>query len=149
MNLLNDKNTTDNNYDNFNKSKIQDMTEINENIQVFIYEADIDNENTDLLDEYNINNSLKNVIYRNDNPILLINHYYENYTLKELLYICDYYGCSKEIKTKKFNKYEIIEFLVIYEMNEINKNIVNKRKRLWFYLNELKNDKFMKKFIIY
>jgi len=76
-------------------------------------------------------------------------NYRENFTVKELLLICDYYGVAKELKSNKCNKYEIIQFLVIYESNPINSDIVFKRQKLWFYINELKNDKFMKKYVLW
>jgi hypothetical protein len=76
-------------------------------------------------------------------------HYRENYTIKELLLICEYYGFAKELKTNKYNKQQIIEFLVSFENDNINTIIVCKRKQMWFYINELKNDKFMKKFILW
>jgi hypothetical protein len=91
---------------------------------------------------------------------VLINHYNEliipkivyyqtNYTVKELMLICEYYGISKEIKLNKFNKEDLITFLVNYEIDPCNEEIVNKRQNMWFYINELKNDKFMKKFILW
>jgi hypothetical protein len=88
----------------------------------------------------------------NDNDDLIIPqiiNYRENYTVKELLLICDYYGVAKELKANKCNKYEIIQFLVIYESNPINSDIVFKRQNMWFYINELKNDKFMKKYVLW
>ena len=66
-----------------------------------------------------------------------------------MLLICDYYGLAKDLKSNKCNKYEIIEFLVIYEYNPLNSDIVFKRQNLWFYINELKNDKFMKKYVLW
>jgi len=76
-------------------------------------------------------------------------NYKENFTVKELFLICEYYGVAKEIKTNKYNKEEIIQFLVIYESNPDNSDIVFKRQNMWFYMNEIKNDKFMKKYILW
>jgi hypothetical protein len=76
-------------------------------------------------------------------------NYNENYTVKELLLICEYYGISKELKAKKCNKETIIQFLVDFESNVANTEIVFKRQGLWFYMNELKNDKFMKKYVLW
>jgi hypothetical protein len=72
-----------------------------------------------------------------------------NYTVKDLLLICDYYGISKEMKTNKYNKDVIINVLVDFENNQINKNIVLKRQSMWFYITQLKNDKFMKKYVLW
>jgi hypothetical protein len=90
--------------------------------------------------------------FTNENDDLIIPHiinYRENFTVKELLLICDYYGIAKELKSNKCNKCEIIEFLVIFESNPMNSDIVFKRQNLWFYINELKNDKFMKKYVLW
>lgn len=76
-------------------------------------------------------------------------NYHENYTVKELLLICEYYGFVKEIKTNKLNKNEIIEYLVNFEANPLNEIICLKRQTMWFYVNELKNDKFMKKYVLW
>jgi hypothetical protein len=76
-------------------------------------------------------------------------NYHENYTVKELLLICDYYGFAKELKTNKCNKDQIIEILVSFESDLNNSDIVFKRQNMWFYISELKNDKFMKKFLLW
>ena len=76
-------------------------------------------------------------------------NYEINYTVKELLIICEYYGIAKNIRIIKCNKTEIIDILVIYENDIINNYIVVKRKEMWFYINELKNDKFMKKYLLW
>jgi hypothetical protein len=76
-------------------------------------------------------------------------NYNENYTVKELLLICEYYGFAKDLKTNKFNKEQIINFLVSFETDQNNSDIVCKRQNMWFYINELKSDKFMKKFVIW
>lgn len=78
----------------------------------------------------------------------LIN-YNENYTVKELLLICDYYGIAKELKANKCNKDVIIQFLVDFESRPINIELVFKRQNLWFYMDELKKDKFMKKYVLW
>jgi len=76
-------------------------------------------------------------------------NYHENFTVKELLLICDYYGFAKELKTNKCNKDQIIEILVSFESDLNNSDIVFKRQNMWFFINELKNDKFMKKFLLW
>ena len=75
--------------------------------------------------------------------------YAENYNVKELLLICDYYGFAKEIKANKLGKDLLIQCLVDYEMDPLNAVIVEKRRNMWFFINELKNDKFMKKYVLW
>ena len=72
-----------------------------------------------------------------------------NYNIKQLIRICDYYGISKDIKINKLKKNEIINFLLMFEENIMNSEIVYKREQLWYFMSELKNDKYMKKFIIW
>jgi hypothetical protein len=48
----------------------------------------------------------------------------------------------------KNKKEQIIESLVLFENEATHKGVVNKRKSMWFYMNELKKDKFMKKYIM-
>jgi hypothetical protein len=76
-------------------------------------------------------------------------NYNENFTVKELLLICDYYGFAKELKNNKCNKDQIIEILVSFESDLNNSDIVFKRQNMWFYMRELKNDKFMKKYVLW
>ena len=73
---------------------------------------------------------------------------YNAYTLKQLTYICEYYGISKNIK-RKSTRDEITHMIIYFENLSINYLIVNKRKKLWFYLAELKSDKYLKKFIFF
>ena len=124
----------------------------NENISFFLETNNelVDNEN---IDDYlqEINDQIDDQTYNDDDDLVIpqIINYNENYTVKELLLICEYYGISKELKSNKCNKEVIINFLVDFESNCMNTQIVLKRQRLWLYINELKNDKFMKKYVLW
>jgi len=77
-------------------------------------------------------------------------NYNINFTIKQLLIITDYYGLNKIVKSfKKCKKEDIIHLLVEFESLEENSLIVNKRKQLWYYMNELKTDNFMKKYVLW
>jgi len=78
-----------------------------------------------------------------------IQNYTDNWTVKQLMQICDYYGLSKDIKTFKCKKPEIINFLLVFENDGSNFDLVMKRKQLWHCIEELKNDKYMKKFVLW
>jgi len=80
-----------------------------------------------------------------DNYVALEVYYQENFTLKDLHKICDYY----EISRRKLRKDEIVQEIVLYECDPNNSEMVQKRKLLWFYVSELKNDKYFKKFVIF
>ena len=136
------------------------MSNNNSNSQNITFFLDEPDEITNELDtDFDINNVLQeiesNEIYDNelnlheDLKLPQLINYQENFTIKELLLICEYYGFAKELKTKKYNKEEIIHFLVEYELDPLNSDIVYRRQNMWFYMNELKNDKFMKKYLLW
>jgi hypothetical protein len=83
-----------------------------------------------------------------DTSMYVLN-YNLNFNVKQLLQICDYYGIAKTMRQQKCNKDEIIMMLVDFEASEENCDIVTKRQLLWYYVNELKNDSFMKKYIFF
>jgi 3-methyladenine DNA glycosylase AlkC len=78
-----------------------------------------------------------------------ISNYDMNFSVKQLALICEYYELNKALKLNKLKKYELIENIMIYENNPKNIVEVYKRKQLWNYLDELKSDKFFKKFVIW
>ena len=75
---------------------------------------------------------------------LLEQEYNENYTKKELELIAGYYDISK----RKKKKLDLIQEIIIFEQNELNYEIVEKRKLHWFYLEQLSSDDYLKQFII-
>jgi hypothetical protein len=42
----------------------------------------------------------------------------------KILLICEYYGFAKELKNNKYNKEQIIDFLVSFESDQNNSDIV-------------------------
>ena len=70
--------------------------------------------------------------------------YDSNYTKKQLEFICDYYGISKRKKRKQ----NLVEEIVIFEKEHSNFDIVQRRKTMWFYIEEISNDSFLSKFLI-
>jgi hypothetical protein len=84
-----------------------------------------------------------------DDMYASITDYDENYTIKQLLQICEYYGLIKEIRAAKGKRLDVIGALVMFESNSENGAKVYRRKQLWHYMNELRSDKFMKKFVFW
>jgi hypothetical protein len=129
-------------------------------ISYYVEEIEKQEENNfnieELIDEIENVVEIENIVEIGNTEILdydlmipqMIN-YNENFTVKDLLMICDYYGFAKDVKANKFNKEQIIDFLVSFETDTNNSDIVFKRQNMWFYMNELKNDKFMKKFVLW
>ena len=68
-----------------------------------------------------------------------------NCTLKQLGMIYEYYNIGKIAKLKKA---DIIQAIVVFEHDTENCEIVMRRQQLWHYLEELKADKFMKRFVL-
>lgn len=128
---------------------------MSENINFFLNDSIESNDDdlnnnislNDILEEINSDNSMYS--QNTDNLFNEVVNYNINYTVKQLLLICDYYNILKEVKMTKCNKEEIINTIVLFESNPNNYNISCKRKQLWFYINEIKSDKFMKKFVIW
>lgn len=118
----------------------------NENISFFYVDNNIEDVPDNDKDINEIMNELKNMQYEyeinNDSTINL-----EKYNVKELLKICDYYGFLKNVKLAKYKKNDIIQAIEMFEKNPANFLIVQKRQELWYFMNELCNDKFMKKYV--
>ena len=95
---------------------------------------------SDFIDEENIFCTLDY-----DNTISQEIDYNENYNVDKIRYIYNFYYSSK----KKIKKSEMINNIILFENNPENSEIVYNRKRMWYYLNQLKNDSYFKKFIIF
>jgi hypothetical protein len=102
----------------------------------------------DLLVELNFEDETNNLTNAEITEIMSY-EYKINYTVKELLLMCEYYGIAKELKKNKSNKDVIIFDLVSFENNPLNNEIVLRRQGMWYYMSKLKNDNFMKKYIIW
>jgi hypothetical protein len=124
------------------------MTENSENITIFLNEDFQDN----CLDLCKLENDLNEIEIinntQNDYIFTEIKNYELNFSVKQLMLICEYYNI-KDIKANKLKKQDIIEQIVLFEIEPDNIEIVNKRKELWHYIDELKNDKMMKRFVIW
>jgi hypothetical protein len=71
--------------------------------------------------------------------------YNTNYTVKSLGQIFDYYDISK----RKLRKDEMVQMLIMFEEDPENIEIVEKRKRMWSYVKELKEDEYFTKYILF
>jgi hypothetical protein len=70
--------------------------------------------------------------------------YQTNYLKKDLERIADYYEISKRKKRKD----QLVEDIVIFEKDPANIEVVFRRKKLWSYVQEIKDDKYLSKFLI-
>lgn len=67
-----------------------------------------------------------------------------NYNIKQLKHIASYY----KLKSKS-NKKEMIMDIICFERETKNKEIVKKRKKLFYFIETLKKDNYLKQFIIF
>ena len=79
-----------------------------------------------------------------DDYIALEVDYQTNYLKKDLERIADYYEISKRKKRKD----QLAEEIVLFEKAPENIEIVYQRKKLWSYIEEIKGDKYLSKFLI-
>tara|TARA_B100000674_G_C37729882_1_gene863842 strand:+ start:294 stop:686 length:393 start_codon:yes stop_codon:yes gene_type:complete len=81
---------------------------------------------------------------------ILLSYEYEEYLKKDLDKIAEYYDIPRKIENsrKKKRKDELIQDIILFELDEFNSELVNRRKLLWFYLEEIKNDNYLRKFLI-
>ena len=115
------------------------MSQKQDNISLQMDETHFDDNESYIFTHFE-HDALSNI--KQDNLSLVSN-------IKDLLTICEYYGIAKEIRANKYNKNEIVNILVVFEREIGNHQCVASRKQLWHYMNELKRDKFMKKFVIW
>ena len=80
-----------------------------------------------------------------DSAYAQILDYKTNYLKKDLIKIAEYY----EISIRKKTKDKLIEDILSFENNPENCVIVERRQTLWFYLNELMEDNYLRKYIIF
>ena len=99
------------------------MSNEEQNISIAYYMDEMENNNSEL-DIEELLNEIENTELNDEMTIPKIINYSENFTVKELLLICEYYGFAKDMKLNKFNKDEIIQVLVDFERNPNNSNIV-------------------------
>jgi hypothetical protein len=76
-------------------------------------------------------------------------YYDEEYTVKDLMKICQYYGIAKNIKASKCKKSDIISTIIYFENSAENIEIVNNRHKMWAYMTELINDPKMKQYLLW
>jgi hypothetical protein len=123
-----------------------------ENIQYFLDKDETFREMNirDFMDEFN-NMHMMNEFNNNElgDIYATITDYDLNYNTKQLLRICEFYGLTKKVKMSKSKKLDIISSIIVFENEPDNFDIVYKRRQLWNYINELKNNKYMKQFVIW
>ena len=124
---------------------------IMENIKYSIIEIKKDNEKSGLNEILKCVEEKEEVEMKDNNDgdnfsaiFFLMEEEYNILTKKELERICDYYEISKRKKRKADMKQDII----IYEQDQTNSEIVERRTEMWYCIEQIKNDKYLKKYLI-
>ena len=74
-------------------------------------------------------------------------YYNEEYKIKDLLKICQYYGIAKFVKALK--KQDIISTIIYFENTPENYEMVEKRHKMWAYMTELLEDPKMRSYLLF
>jgi hypothetical protein len=155
MNINNSNSNSSDNFENVYFTLIENETST-DNLDIDLFMDELYNENFNVNENTNESENTKSIEYNfNETEIYEYElypqyyHYDMNFTIQQLLLICEYYNIVKSNKLKKENKIKIIHKLVEFENEPKNREIVLQRKKLWFYIAELKNDKMMKKYILW
>jgi len=140
----------DNNIFFFLEEKTHEKDNLNE-IEQMLHELE-DSEYSEEILDYNL--STINIYYStkkiyDDKYGINNEQFYEDYTVKQLLRICDYYDIEKNVKMAKYKKQDIISSIVYFESLPENTEIVNNRHRMWSCIIELMHDSKMKKYVIW
>lgn len=100
----------------------------------------------------NVNDELKDLSYFIKKDLYNGNneyYYNEEYKIKDLLKICQYYGIASSVKAAKCKKQDIVSTIVYFEGQPENYEIVEKRHKMWAFVTELLEDTKMKSYLIW
>ena len=110
-----------------------------------VFEDNIDkevvDENTETIG-ISYDSLMAEIMFFTDNPSALMNEM-EKLSMNELRRIAEYYDLKKSRK-----KEELVESIVYFECSMGNVEAVFRRRKLWFFLNELKEDNYLNKYIL-
>ncbi len=76
-------------------------------------------------------------------------YYDQEYTVKELMKICQYYDISKNIKASKCKKQDIILTIIYFESLEENYDLVQQRNKMWSHMTDLMADPKMRCYLLW
>ena len=76
-------------------------------------------------------------------------YYNEEYKIKDLLKICQYYGIASSVKAAKCKKQDIISTIIYFESLQENYEIVERRHKMWAYMMELLEDPKMRCYLLF
>ena len=118
-------------------------------LEKMMSEFDMDNQDFNFI---NGNDELKDLSYFIKKDLYNGNneyYYNEEYKIKDLLKICQYYGIKSSVKASKCKKQDIVSTIVYFEGQPENYQIVEKRHKMWAFITELLEDTKMKSYLIW
>ena len=153
---MDDQNTNKENITFFLEDTIIDelednKVELEEMLQKFQFDCNDENINIDINMQHT-GDDLKDLSYFIKKDFYYGNdelYYNEEYKIKDLIKICQYYGIAKNIKASKCKKQDIVSTIVFFESSIENYELVEKRHRMWAYMSELLEDPKMKPYLIW
>ena len=84
-----------------------------------------------------------------DERVAMTLDYETNFKLNDLRRILNYYNDGdKLIQPASRKKSDVIESLIDFELECSNREIVSRRKTLWFYIKEISEDKHLSRYLI-
>ena len=117
-----------------------------ENLSITLKEVVSDEKDTTYTELVDIVNLMENNVEPNMEDFVAMEvHFQTNFTKPQIEKIAEYYKIPKRKKRKD----ELVQDIVIFEMNPNNIEIVFRRKKLWSYMKEIKEDRYLSKFLIF
>jgi hypothetical protein len=116
---------------------------IAEMLREFSFDTEGEGEEDDLKEESEY--FIKKDIYFGNDEL----YYDQEYTVKELMKICQYYDISKNIKASKCKKQDIILTIVYFESLDENYDIVQQRHKMWSHMTDLLADSKMRCYLLW
>ena len=150
---MNQQNTNNENITFFLEDSIVDDLEDNGlELEKMMSEFETDTNQDFIFTNTNINDELKDLSYFIKKDLYNGNdeyYYNEEYKIKDLLKICQYYGIASSVKAAKCKKQDIVSTIVYFEGQSENYDIVEKRHKMWAFITELLEDSKMKSYLIW
>jgi hypothetical protein len=128
---------------------IEELEDNNVELEKMMSDFDMDNQDFNFI---NGNDELKDLSYFIKKDLYNGNdeyYYNEEYKIKDLLKICQYYGIKSSVKASKCKKQDIVSTIVYFEGQPENYEIVEKRHKMWAFMSELLEDTKMKNYLIW
>jgi hypothetical protein len=112
-------------YDDTNANNIGDIGDISDDMKEMVY-------------------FIKKDFYCGNNEF----YYNEEYKLKDLMKICQYYGIASSVKASKCKKQDVVSTIIYFEISPENYEMVEKRHKMWAYMTELLEDPKMRCYLL-